>query len=251
VERTAGLTGEFVFWDLGVNGPARVRTGELHCTSIELPIVLSLAANGGGKLVLTNNTNDNKIWLEAYNKDGDGSANELLLTGAGGTEVPVTINGHLTKASGNFKIDHPVDPEHKYLQHSFVESPDMKNIYDGVVTLGDNGEAWIELPAYFEALNCDFRYQLTCIGKVAPVYVSDEIACNRFRIAGGEADMKVSWQVTGTRIDRWAEAHRFPVEALKSPEERGLYLHPEVYGLPMERSITYHGRVRIKTNILD
>ncbi|MEJ5345960.1 MAG: hypothetical protein WHS83_13705, partial [Chloroflexus sp.] len=25
------------------------------------------------------------------------------------------------------------------------------------------GEAWVELPAWFEALNRDFRYQLTCI----------------------------------------------------------------------------------------
>jgi hypothetical protein len=44
-----------------------------------------------------------------------------------------------------FRIDHPLDPANKYLNHSAVESPDMKNIYDGVVTLDADGEAVVEL----------------------------------------------------------------------------------------------------------
>jgi hypothetical protein len=67
----------------------------------------------------------------------------------------VTITGTLQKAGGSFKIDHPLDPANKYLSHSFVESPDMKNVYDGVVTLDDIGEAEIELPDWFGALNKD------------------------------------------------------------------------------------------------
>src|SRR5579863_5210078 len=43
----------------------------------------------------------------------------------------VDVDGNLSKAGGSFKIDHPLDPSNKYLYHSFVESPDMKNIYDG------------------------------------------------------------------------------------------------------------------------
>jgi hypothetical protein len=66
------------------------------------------------------------------------------------------------------QIDHPLDPANRYLSHSFVESPDMKNIYDGVVTLNAAGEAVGSLPAYFAALNVEFRYQLTCIGGHAP-----------------------------------------------------------------------------------
>jgi hypothetical protein len=76
----------------------------------------------------------------------------------------VYIRGPLQKPAGQFKIDHPLDPANKYLSHSFVESPDMKNIYDGVVALDDKGEAEIELPDWFGALNKDFRYQLTAIG---------------------------------------------------------------------------------------
>jgi len=76
----------------------------------------------------------------------------------------VTVVGTLSKSAGSFKIDHPDDPENKYLQHSFVESPDMMNIYNGNAILDQNGEAVIELPGYFESLNIDYRYQLTAIG---------------------------------------------------------------------------------------
>jgi len=41
------------------------------------------------------------------------------------------VTGKLTKGSGSFKIDHPLDPANKYLSHSFVESPDMMNVYNG------------------------------------------------------------------------------------------------------------------------
>ena len=52
----------------------------------------------------------------------------------------VDISGNLSKGGGSFKIDHPLDPENKYLYHSFVESPDMKNIYDGNVVTDENGD---------------------------------------------------------------------------------------------------------------
>ncbi|MFG0313074.1 MAG: hypothetical protein ACF8LL_02645, partial [Phycisphaerales bacterium] len=44
---------------------------------------------------------------------------------AGYFEGDVHIDGTLSKSSGSFKIDHPLDPENKYLSHSYVESPDM------------------------------------------------------------------------------------------------------------------------------
>jgi hypothetical protein len=132
----------------------------------------------------------------------------------------VAVYGTLTKLGGSFKIDHPLDPENKWLSHSFVESPDMKNLYDGVVTLDENGEATIEMPEWFEALNRDFRYQLTCVGGWAPVYVSKRIAGNRFSIAGGSAGLEVSWLVTGTRHDTWASENRIPLEETKTPAER-------------------------------
>ena len=147
----------------------------------------------------------------------------------------LVVTGTLSKPAGSFQIDHPLDPENQYLYHSFVESPDMMNVYNGNVMLDAQGEAVVELPDWFEALNRDFRYQLTSIGGFAPVYVAEEIARNRFKIAGGEPGLKVSWQVTGIRQDPYAEQHRIPVEVNKPPEERGTYLHPEIYGQPASR----------------
>lgn len=142
----------------------------------------------------------------------------------------VSVVGTLSKGGGSFQIDHPLDPRNKYLYHSFVESPDMKNIYDGVVVLGADGDAEVVLPDWFGALNRDFRYQLTCIGGYAPVYVSEEITDNRFRIAGGKPGMKVSWMVTGIRQDAYANAYRVPVEEDKDAAERGHLLYPEAFG---------------------
>jgi hypothetical protein len=149
----------------------------------------------------------------------------------------VQVLGTLYKTYGAFKIDHPLDPANKYLVHSFVESPDMMNIYNGNVELDAAGEALVELPTWFESLNQDFRYQLTCIGGFAPVYVAEEISGNHFGIAGGTADLKVSWQVTGIRHDPAAEQHRIPVEVDKPVSERGKYLNPEVYGLPASMGV--------------
>jgi hypothetical protein len=113
----------------------------------------------------------------------------------------VSIAGNVSKGSGSFKIDHPLDPADKYLSHSFVESPDMMHIYNGLAALDSKGQAWVNLPDYFQALNSDFRYELTAIGAPGPnLYVAEEIAGNHFRIAGGQPGAKVSVQVTGGRM---------------------------------------------------
>jgi hypothetical protein len=152
---------------------------------------------------------------------------------AGVFDGRVSIIGTLFKTSGAFRIDHPLDPTNKYLNHSFVESPDMKNIYDGIATLDENGEVVVELPDWFEALNQDFRYQLTCVGGYAPVYVAEEISHNRFRIGGGREGLKVSWQVTGIRHDAYANQNRIQVEEDKPAAERGTYMFPQAFGQPM------------------
>ena len=152
----------------------------------------------------------------------------------------LSVGGTLSKAAGSFKIDHPLDPENKYLYHSFVESPDMKNIYDGNALLDANGEAIIAMPEWFEALNKDFRYQLTSIGAPGPnLYVAQEINGNHFKVAGGKPGSKVSWMVTGVRHDAYADAHRIPVEEDKSNEERGYYLHPTEHKQPEQMGIEF------------
>jgi hypothetical protein len=179
------------------------------------------------------------IISDAYGDLGhlDGVYGECPGGYAGHFDGDVKVTGRLTKGSGSFKIDHPLDPENKYLQHSFVESPDMMNIYNGAISLDEDGQATVKLPEWFEALNRDFRYQLTCIGGFAPVYIAEKISKNRFKIAGGKAGMEVSWQVTGIRRDPYANKNRVVVEENKSLQEMGYYLHPEAYGLSKEKSI--------------
>ncbi len=140
------------------------------------------------------------------------------------------VNGSITAGTKDFKIDDPIDPANKYLYHTSVESPDMLNIYNGSVKLNARGEAWVELPAYFESLNRDFQYVLTALGRPQPtLYIAQKVRGNRFKVAGGKPYGEVSWQVTGIRHDAFAEAYRGPVEEEKPTGERGTYLHPELF----------------------
>jgi hypothetical protein len=143
----------------------------------------------------------------------------------------VHVSGTLSKGAGSFKIDHPLDPDGKYLSHSFVESPDMMNVYNGNVRTDGKGEATVALPHWFEALNRDFRYQLTPIGQFAQAMVATEIAGGSFTIRTDKPNVKVSWQVTGIRQDAFANANRIPAEEDKPRGERGTRLHPEAFGL--------------------
>ena len=141
----------------------------------------------------------------------------------------LNVTGNLSKGGGSFKIDHPLDPANKTLSHSFVESPDMMNVYNGNITTDARGLAVVTLPDYFEALNRDFRYQLTVIGQFAQAIVLEEIEGNRFTIKTNKPRVKVSWQVTGVRRDAYANTHRIPTEELKPEAERGTYLHPDAF----------------------
>lgn len=142
----------------------------------------------------------------------------------------LSVTGSISKGSGTFKIDHPLDPENKYLVHSFVESPDMLNLYSGNVVTDTKGYAYVELPDYFVVANTDFRYQLTVIGSFAQAIIKEEIKDNVFVIQTNQPDMKVSWQVTAIRNDKYAQQNRIQPEMMKDENEKGKYLHPEVYG---------------------
>lgn len=139
----------------------------------------------------------------------------------------VRVFGTLSKTAGAFTIDHPLDPANKTLSHSFVESPDMMNIYNGNVRTDKRGRAIVTLPNWFGALNKDFRYQLTPIGTFAQAIVEKEVANNRFVIRTSKPNVKISWQITGVRNDAYARMHRIPNEEMKKKEARGTYLFPE------------------------
>lgn len=140
------------------------------------------------------------------------------------------VTGSITGATKSFKIDYPLDPLNKTLTYTSIESPDIKNIYDGNVTTDGRGEAIVTLPDYFEALNKDYRYQLTVIGTFAQAIVSDEIKGNSFKIKTDKPGVKVSWQVTGIRRDKFAEDNRAPNVQDKPETEKGKCLYAPACG---------------------
>lgn len=144
-------------------------------------------------------------------------------------EGDLNVAGTLSKGAGTFKIDHPLDPQNKYLYHSFVESPDMMNVYNGNVITDKNGDATVELPEYFESLNTDFRYQLTTIGQFAQAIVLEKVIGNQFKIKTDKPNVEVSWQVTGIRNDAYARQNRVKVSVDKPEKEKGTYLHPKAF----------------------
>ena len=242
----------FFVQQLGVGEAAHFHNG---------PITFPPQATGNANncvFISNNHPTGRALVVENFFGSGtNGQGLALQVNGPSEFNFPVLANNGLTVQSGqlcaqnvcaavkNFHIDHPLDPQNQYLYHSCVESDERKNVYDGVSTLDARGEAVVELPDWFEALNRDFRYQLTAIGAPAPnLYVAREVRDGSFAIAGGKPGMKVSWQVTGVRQDAYALANPLEVEVEKPESERGLYLYPEVFGQPPEMGVHYEAQPR-------
>jgi hypothetical protein len=86
--------------------------------SLPTNISVGLLTNAGFDLNLSTFSDNQNIGIYAI----AGTRNGRTAT-AGVFSGNVNVYGTLTKAAGSFKIDHPLDPENKYLYHSFVESP--------------------------------------------------------------------------------------------------------------------------------
>src|SRR5262249_26873141 len=130
---------------------------------------------------------------------------------------------------------------HKYLQHASVESNQLDDVYSGNATTNGTGFATVTLPSWFQALNKDFRYQLTVVGKpgqFVQAMVVKKIAHNQFTLRTSKPNPKVSWQATGARHDRCAQAHPVQVIAPKTGADAGKYARPQLYGQPASKGVT-------------
>jgi hypothetical protein len=160
---------------------------------------------------------------------------------AGNFTGSVNIAGTLFASAKSFRIDHPLDPANKYLNHASTESSEMMNIYSGNVVTDKLGLATVSLPSWFEVINTDFRYQLTVVGEFAQAIIRNKIAAGHFTIMTNVPAVEVSWMITAIRQDPYARANPLVVEELKPARERGFYQHPELYGQPDSKQ-TEHGR---------
>ena len=139
-----------------------------------------------------------------------------------------------------FQIDHPLSPETHYLNHFCTEGPEPYNAYSGNVVTDARGYAVVRLPNYFEAINRDYRYQLTVIDAsddFVLAKVVQEIQNNQFVIRTSKPNVKVSWRVEAIRNDLWVQRYGYVTELEKPQWNQGKYLHPELYGLPIEQGI--------------
>ncbi|RLD46139.1 MAG: hypothetical protein DRI86_03990 [Bacteroidetes bacterium] len=242
-----GTTNSISKQNIGVGGWAN---GYVSGDSLNYGIYgYSANADNNYGVFATSTGSVNKTGLVNYGIYAE-AANGSVANHAGFFEGDVTVTGNLnvvgsiSKGSGTFKIDHPTDPENKFLVHSFVESPEMMNVYSGNITTDANGLATVNLPDYFSSANKDFRYQLTCIGVFAQAIVKDEISSNTFVVQTDKANVKLSWQVTAVRNDKYAQQHRVVAEQEKKANEKGKYLHPELY----DRSVDDRIYPRVSNN---
>ena len=235
----------------GVHGYATTGTAGLFVTA-------STEANSAGVKGHATHTNNSTYGVWGQN-DGEwgygvyGNATDAFGAGYGVVGKTVGPNGWSVYAIGNvgasgsksFRIDHPQDPENKYLLHYAAESPKPQNFYVGNVTTDAKGYAWVELPDYFSEINANFKYQLTVVrDDESPNFVQAQIGKkikgNRFLIMSSAPKTEVSWRVDADRNDLYVR-NRPPKDVVaKEGPEKGTYQHPEFYGLGPERGMNYH-----------
>jgi hypothetical protein len=224
--------------DVDVSGDADV-SGNLHAfgsavigPSDQMGIYgLIVGAPGGQGGLLATCTNPSAKALVAVN---------FAYGTAGYFTGDVVITGSLSKGSGSFVIDHPLDPENKLLRHNFVESPENLLIYRGRVSLNASGEGTVQLPDYFKALTKEEEatVTLTSIGKpflTGYDWLPDHSGFTAYGVAGRD----VSWVVYADRDDPVIRQLARPVEEDKGPGsrfcDRGKLLYPKAYGYPESR----------------
>ena len=145
----------------------------------------------------------------------------------------VTISGALSKGSGSFKIDHPLEAKKDthHLVHSFVEAPQADNIYRGKIDLVA-GSATINIDTVagmtegtFVALNTDVQ----CFTSNESDWdaVKGSVSGNTLTITcqNSSSTATVSWLVIGERQDQhmidtdWTDDNgKVIVEPLKEGE---------------------------------
>lgn len=152
----------------------------------------------------------------------------------------VFSNGELgATGTKSFVIDHPLDPQNRYLKHYCSEGDEPRNVYNGRVTTDRNGYATVRLPSYYASINKDPEYTLTVVDNSADFVlakVTEEIKGNTFRIRTSKPGVQVSWRVEAVRNDRWVQRSGVDPEPKKPRELRGTYLVPSLYGQPESKA---------------
>jgi hypothetical protein len=184
-----------------------------------------------------NENNGNANGRLSFFTNNSGSFLERLTIQANGNSTfsnNLTVNGTLSKASGSFKIDHPLPEKTNthHLVHSFVESPQADNIYRGKINLV-NGTATVNIDTVsgmtegtFVLLNRDI--QCFTSNETGWTAVKGSVSGNTLTITAQDNTCTdtISWMVIGERQDQhmidtdWTDENgKVIVEPLKETEE--------------------------------
>ncbi|MFO0837424.1 MAG: hypothetical protein U1D55_02785 [Phycisphaerae bacterium] len=199
-------------------------------------VIGSTSANGGAAVIGVCGGNNFGI----YGQNPVGTAVYGISNNWAGYFQGKIFTTNLIANQKNFRIDHPLDPANKYLQHYCQEGPEPQNVYNGTVRTGDDGFACIQLPPYFDEINRDVRYQLTVIDdgeEFTLVKVTQEVSDHRFQIRTSRPKIRVCWEVKAVRNDAFTRAQHIAAELDKPPAERGKYMNPELFGHPAEDGV--------------
>jgi hypothetical protein len=202
--------------------------------------------HNGGNYGYIGNVNHGVYGANANGNNGILGASDAAVKGnassgdAGYFSGNVHVSGSVNKAACSFLIDHPLDPENKWLRHTCMESPEPLVVYRGRARLDGGGQSVVEMPKYFVALTKEDQasIHLTPVGR--PFMTGAEWNPGfRSLTVYGEAGREVFWEVLAERDDPVIHQLAQPVEEDKVPEERGYYLHPKAFGLSDTRNVEW------------
>lgn len=141
------------------------------------------------------------------------------------------FGGYISKPGGGWRIDDPEAPETGFLNHGFVESDLMKNVYDGSVVLDSNGRGTIDMPSWYPKVNKNGRLFADDVTKT-------KLSEGRWTVSGKPGQV-VDWFIIATRDDAWTRANQPQTHIKKSPGQVGKYMHPELFGKPASAAILH------------
>jgi len=187
------------------------------------------SSTNAGLRILSNNTTN--VQVDGYTSAGVGKPIQFDPNGSGvSTGGALAVGGALSKASGSFRIEHPLPSKSAthQLVHSFIEGPKADLIYRGKVALV-NGKASVNIDAAatmtegtFEVLCRDVQCFTT--NETGWTAVRGKVSGNILTIEAKDADCAddISWMVIGERKDQhmmetdWTDDNgRVIVEPLK------------------------------------
>ena len=140
---------------------------------------------------------------------GGSSALRIYSTSSGVPTAQISAAGALSKTSGSFKINHPLESKKDthYLVHSFIEGPQADLIYRGKVTLS-SGTATVNVDTVsgmtegtFVALNTDV--QCFTSNESGWTAIKGSVSGNTLTITAQDNSCTdtISWMVIGERHD--------------------------------------------------